>query len=68
MRILVTGAPERAPASIDVQRRFFERHIAPWAPSCCDAVSHCVVANYYARVGEFARAFLAVERDSLAIE
>jgi TorA maturation chaperone TorD len=68
MRILVTGAPERAPAPIDVQRRFFERHLAPWAISCCDALSHSAVANYYVRVGEFASAFLAVERDSLAIE
>ena len=68
MRILVAGAPGRAPAPVAVQRRFFERQIAPWATACCTAVSQCAVANYYVAVGQFDNAFLAVERDSLAIE
>jgi TorA maturation chaperone TorD len=68
MRILVAGAPGRAPATVDVQRRFFERHIGSWAKACCDAITQCSVANYYARVGQFATAFLAVERESFDIE
>jgi TorA maturation chaperone TorD len=68
MRILVAGAPGRDPAPLDVQRRFFERHLASWVLSCANAIPHCAVANYYSRVAEFASAFLAVERDSLAIE
>jgi len=69
MRLLVAGGPDgREPAGDDVQRRFFQRHLAPWAIACVHAISECAVANYYARVAEFAETFLAVERDSLAIE
>ena len=69
MRLLIAGGPDgRQPAPLDVQRHFFERHLAPWAIACVRAISECAVANYYARVAEFAGAFLAVERDSLAIE
>ena len=68
MRILIAGAPGRDPAPIAVQQAFFERNVAPWAITCVRAISDCAVANYYARVAEFAEAFLAVERDSLAIE
>ena len=68
MRMLVAGSPGRRPAPIAVQRAFFERHIAPWAQDCCSAIRNCPVANYYVRVAEFGSLFLAVERDSLAIE
>ncbi len=69
MRLLVAGGPEgRTPAAEEVQRRFFARHIGPWAIACAFSIRECAVANYYARVAEFAAAFLAVERDSLAIE
>lgn len=68
MRLLIAGGPDgRQPVPMDVQRRFFERHVAPWANACVCAISECVVANYYARVAEFAAIFLAVERDSLAM-
>jgi len=68
MRILVAGGHGRRPAPIATQRAFFERHIAPWAQECCSAIYNCPVANYYVRVAEFGSLFLAVERDSLAIE
>lgn len=69
MRLLIAGkSDERQPVSLAVQRQFFERHLAPWANRCVDAINACAVANYYARVAEFAAVFLAVERDSLAIE
>jgi TorA maturation chaperone TorD len=68
MRILIAGSPARRPAPIAVQRAIFERHIAPWAQDCCSAIRNCPVANYYVRVAEFGSLFLAVERDSLAIE
>lgn len=69
MRVLVAGAPDgREPATDEVQRRFFQRHLAPWAITCVHSICECAVANYYARVAEFAETFLAVERDSLAIE
>jgi TorA maturation chaperone TorD len=67
MRMLVAGDGERGPSSIDVQRAYFDRHIAPWIFLCCDAICNCPLANYYRRVGEFTRLYMAVERDSLAI-
>jgi TorA maturation chaperone TorD len=67
MRMLVAGDAERSPAPIQEQRAFFERHLAPWAFDCCTAISQCALANYYARVAQFASCFLAIERDSLAM-
>jgi len=68
MRMLVAGDGERGPAPISAQRAFFDRHIAPWVFDCCDAIRNCPLANYYLRVGEFTSLYMAVERDSLAIE
>ena len=68
MRILVAGTGRRPPESISVQRAFFERRIAPWVQDCCGAIRNCPVANYYAKVGEFTGLFMALERDSFAIE
>jgi TorA maturation chaperone TorD len=67
MRMLVVGDAERGPSAIDVQRAYFDRHIAPWIFVCCDAICECPLANYYRRVGQFTRLYMAVERDSLAI-
>jgi TorA maturation chaperone TorD len=67
MRMLVAGAPDRAPAPASVQRDFFERHLASWAIACCKAISECGVANYYLYIGQFGCEYLAIERDLLAI-
>jgi TorA maturation chaperone TorD len=68
MRILITGADERHPAPLPTQRDFFSRRIAPWAEACCDAITQSPVANYYRRVAEFTTLFVAIERDSFAME
>ena len=67
MRLLVAGGAGRAPSPIAVQRRFFDRWIASWAFDCCNAITACPLANYYRRASEFSGAFLAIERDSLAM-
>jgi TorA maturation chaperone TorD len=67
MRMLVAGDAERSPATIDAQRAFFDRHLAPWGVDCCAAISANSVANYYRRVAEFAQCFMALERDSFAL-
>jgi len=67
MRMLVAGDGERAPSALDVQRAFFDRHLAPWVFACCGAISVCPLANYYRRVAELTSLYMAVERDSLAI-
>jgi TorA maturation chaperone TorD len=68
MRLLVAGEGEREPAALAAQREFFQRRIAPWVFDCCDAICKWPLANYYQRVGEFTSLFMAVERDSLAID
>ena len=68
MRLLVAGDAVLPPQPVDAQRAFFERQIAPWYADCCDAIMQSPIANYYAAVAQFALGFLALERDSIAME
>jgi TorA maturation chaperone TorD len=68
MRFLAVGDVAAAPAALGAQRTFFERYIASWAFDCCAAIIACPIAIYYARVAQFAQLFLALERDSFAME
>jgi TorA maturation chaperone TorD len=68
LRILVAGQENRRPASLPVQRDFFERWIVPLAPPCCDAINKSAIANYYRCVAELTTTFVAIERDSLAMD
>jgi TorA maturation chaperone TorD len=68
MRLLIIGDDGRAPAQLNEQRAFFEQHIATWAFSCCAAIERCPVANYYRKVAQFTCCYLALERESLAME
>ena len=68
MRILIAGRGDRRPVPAADQQAFFASHIAPWVFICCDAIQQCPVANYYRRVAEFVSLFLAIERDSLAMD
>jgi TorA maturation chaperone TorD len=68
MRVLVAGTEDIAPADFARQRDFFLAYVSSWAPVCCAAILQSPVANYYRWVGEFTKLFMAVERDSLAIE
>lgn len=67
MRLLIEGGDARPPAGVDEQKRFFERHIAPWIPKLCTALKQTPLANFYRPVGEFTELFMAIERDSFAI-
>jgi len=68
MRILIAGQGERAPATIAEQRELFERHIVSWTFDCLAAIGASPVANYYRQVAQFAERYMALERDSFAIE
>jgi len=68
MRALVGGAPEMGPSPLPEQRKFFDAYVAAWAPACCTAIIQSPVANYYRRVAQFTDSFVAIERDSFAIE
>ena len=68
MRVLITGTGDGGAYTLEQQREFFERHIGPWSALCCNAISDNPVANYYRRVAQLTNIFLAIERDSFAIE
>lgn len=68
MRALITGAGEGQPFALAHQRQFFESHLVPWVFDCCSAIQNSPLANYYRRVSEFTQLFMAIERDSFAIE
>lgn len=68
MRALITGAGRPEPFAFAEQREFFESHVKPWIFKCCTAIQNSPVANYYRRVAEFTQMFMAIERDSFAIE
>ena len=68
MRVLITGAGEGEPFAFAQQREFFEAHVKPWVFDCCIAIQNSPVAHYYRRVAEFTQLFMAIERDSFAIE
>jgi TorA maturation chaperone TorD len=68
MRVLIAGAPGIEPCAVAQQREFFAVYVASWASQCCDAIKNSPIANYYRRVAEFTEFFMAIERDSVAIE
>jgi TorA maturation chaperone TorD len=70
MRLLIVGAEHGttlAPASVTIQKDFFNRHIAAWVQKCCTAIVEHSLANYYVVVAEFAGAFFQVEEQSFDI-
>ena len=68
MRALVAGAPGVVPVPVAAQREFFFAYVAPWVFACCTAIRNSSIANYYRRVAEFTQLFMAIERDSYAID
>jgi TorA maturation chaperone TorD len=68
MRVLIAGAPGVEPRSPVEQSAFFELYVSSWVPRCCAAIIAAPIANYYRRVAEFTGFFVAIERDSFAIE
>ncbi|HEX8012835.1 MAG TPA: molecular chaperone TorD family protein [Casimicrobiaceae bacterium] len=68
MRVLIAGAPGVEAPPLAEQRKFFATYVSPWVPTCCIAITAAAIANYYRRVAEFTTLFVAIERDSFAIE
>jgi len=67
MRVLITDTGAPGSFTLDAQREFFAAHIDPWVAACCDAINGRSIANYYKRVAQLTKAFMAIERDSFAI-
>jgi len=68
MRVLIAGTQGVEPRPVGEQSAFFARFVADWVPRCCAAIISAPIANYYRRVAEFTGFFVAIERDSFAIE
>jgi TorA maturation chaperone TorD len=61
---LATGA---FPSDPERQRRFFERHVASWAPRFFSDLETAKAARFYRAVGRFGRVVMDVERDAYAL-
>jgi TorA maturation chaperone TorD len=66
MRILIEGDPPYLPQSLDVQRAFYERHIAPWVARCLEDIAQAAPANFYRVLAGCAAAFFAVETEGFS--
>ena len=61
---LIAAAPEHG---IDVQRRFFDRHVATWMPTFFADLRTADSARFYRAVGRFGEQFMAFETQYLSI-
>ncbi len=68
MRMLIAGARGSEAYAFAEQRDFFAAHVQPWVFACCTAIGNSPIANYYRRVAKFTEFFMAIERDSFAME
>ncbi|MCK6451243.1 MAG: molecular chaperone TorD family protein [Alphaproteobacteria bacterium] len=57
-----------APATLDEQRRFFDRHLAPWAGRFFDDLAAAKSARLYMPVGSIGRRFIDIEAEAFAME
>ena len=63
---LITGAFD-APADLAAQRRFFETHIAPWAPRFFGDLEAAKSAVFYMPVARLGRLFIDIEINAFAL-
>jgi TorA maturation chaperone TorD len=56
------------PAAIEVQRDFFDRHLAPWATRFFAELEQAEAAVFYRPVGTLGRAFLDIEQEAFALD
>ncbi len=61
------GGSFGAPAGLGAQRRFFERHLEPWAAQFFADLEGAQAAVLYAPVGAIGRAFMAIETAAFAM-
>ena len=48
-------------ANLTRQREFFSRHVQPWVPLMCDAITAHPKARFYAALAAFTQTFVSVE-------
>lgn len=60
MRYLIAG-DDVAVANLTRQREFFSRHLQPWLPQMCEALTAHPKARFYRALAAFTQAFVSVE-------
>ncbi|WP_207459520.1 molecular chaperone TorD family protein [Azospirillum sp. SYSU D00513] len=65
MAALIGG--DLGPPDLDVQKRFYDRHIAPWADRFFGDLERAAAADFYQPVGVIGRLFLEIETDAFAL-
>jgi TorA maturation chaperone TorD len=63
---LITGAFGAA-AAVPEQQRFFDAHLAPWAPRFFEDLEAAASATFYRAVGSVGRCFMDIERQGFAM-
>lgn len=63
---LITGAFGEA-ASLEEQRQFFTRHLAPWAPRFFEDLQAAKAAVLYMPVGRIGRLFMTIEAEAFGM-
>jgi TorA maturation chaperone TorD len=61
MRFLIAGEAETPPAALNVQRDFFQRHMAPWHAQLSAAIISANQTDFYKYVAAVLREFFAIE-------
>ncbi|WP_072776193.1 TorD/DmsD family molecular chaperone [Marivita hallyeonensis] len=56
-----------APATLDDQKLFFNRHIAPWAGHFFDDLENAKSAMLFSAVGSVGKAFMEIEREAFRL-
>ncbi len=65
MRFLILS--EGRDDALQIQQRFFQRYLEPCYAGLCDAITLARGGNYYRQVARFAKAFLDVESQAIAM-
>ena len=55
------------PATLDQQKTFFSKHIAPWAGHFFSDLEGAKTSVFYAPVGKIGRAFMEVESEAFRL-
>jgi TorA maturation chaperone TorD len=67
MALLIASTDARL-ASVDTQKQLFQRFLAPWFESLCEAIERSGNTDFYKHAARAAGAFLAIERQAFDFE
>ncbi|WP_246696930.1 TorD/DmsD family molecular chaperone [Methylobacterium planeticum] len=68
LEVMAGLAARRFDAEPGFERRFFERHLKPWAPRLFEDLEASAVTEFYRAVGALGRHFLEIEVEAFAMD